>query len=297
MDEGRRNRWPGVSCESDAWPFSPDIAVFEARRAVGQLARTLGDGLDPPGLDRLDVDPVLRYIYAVDVLEATLARVREDLVAEARARGVAWAKIGCALGVGDTAAQKRFRDGLRDGRLEELTVEAMTCWIARQAATPHQLREEVATELAGVTPLERLEYLARNALGSLREIDDLLALAGSEPATALDVLRSACGRIERVARSVIADHEMWDAMADWAGRARTVDQTNYHASTAYLLHAMRLLVFALLHAPDAESGNVDQFRRFLAEIRRVYATVLLIFERFDVGSAVPSPEAADAGLG
>jgi hypothetical protein len=34
------------------------MAVFEARRAIGQLVRTFGDGVNPPGLEASDVDPV-----------------------------------------------------------------------------------------------------------------------------------------------------------------------------------------------------------------------------------------------
>lgn len=65
---------------------------------------------------------------------------------------------------------------------------------------------------------------------------------------------------------------------------------NYYAPTAYLLHVIRLLLFALLHAPEEGSADIDHFRWFLAEVKRVYATVLLFLGRPDVGAAVPSPE-------
>lgn len=57
-----------------------------------------------------------------------------------------------------------------------------------------------------------------------------------------------------------------------------------------LLHAMRLLLFALLHAPEEGSADIDHFRTFLAEAQRAYATVLLILERPDAGGAMPAPE-------
>lgn len=288
--DAEKPRWLGVPCESDAWPFSSDITVFEARRAVGQLARTIGDGLNPPGLEPSNVEPVLRYLRAADALEAALGEVRKDLVAEARARGLPWGKIGRALGVRDTAAQKRF-PAPTDRRLAQLKTEAMTCWMAQQAANPHKLQGQFASDLAGATPLERLEYLVRHALETMREVNELSALAESDPERALTALKKTCGRIERVTTSVIVDHVMWDAMADWTGRPETGDQTNYHASATYLLHAMRLLVFALLHAPDEESADVAHFLAFLSDVHRIYATVLLIFERPDVGSTVPSPEA------
>jgi hypothetical protein len=53
---------------------------------------------------------------------------------------------------------------------------------------------------------------------------------------------------------------------------------------------IRLLLFALLHAPEEGSADIDHFRWFLAEVKRVYATVLLFLGRPDVGAAVPSPE-------
>jgi hypothetical protein len=173
----------------------------------------------------------------------------------------------------------------------------MVSWMARQAVKPHQPPEEVANDLAGATPLERLAYLARHALQTMREVDELLALAESDPENALGVLKNTCRRIQRVLKAVAVDHAMWDAMAGWSGRPDTLDQTNYYAPTTYLLHAMRLLVFALLHAPDEASTDIDHFRAFLAVAKRVYATVLLILERPDVGSAVAAPDEDDAGAG
>lgn len=79
-------------------------------------------------------------------------------------------------------------------------------------------------------------------------------------------------------------------MAGWSGQPGTVDRVNYHAPTTYLLHAMRLLLFALLHAPEEGSADIDRFRAFLAEAQRAYATVLLILERPDAGGAIPAPE-------
>jgi hypothetical protein len=297
VDEWDSSHWKGTPCTSDAWPYSPDIAVFEARRAIGQLVRTFGDGLSTTGKMASDAAPVLGYIRAAHDLESIMGAVREDLVAEARARGLAWEMIGRALGVGKTAAHNRFGAGLPDERLEQLKVEAMVSWMARQAAKPHHPPEEVAHDLAGATPLERIEYMVRHALQTLSEVDELLASAESDPENALGVLKTACRRIERVLQTVAVDHAMWDAMASWSGRPDTLDQTNYYAPTTYQLYAMRLLVSALLHAPDEESADVHHFRAFLAEVARVYATVLLVFERPDVGSAVPAPGEDDADSG
>lgn len=295
VNERQSGQWLGIPCDSDAWPYSADIAVFEARRAVGQLVRTLGSGLNPPGLEAADVDPVLRHVRAVNVMETVLKDVQRDLIAEARAHGLAWAAIGRVFGVGGHAIQNRFGAGLSDGRLGQLKVEAMVAWMARQAATPHEVLDEIAVNLSGATPVERIEYLARHALGTMLEIDELLTLAESERENALPVLKVACRKIERVVKAVAADHAMWDAVAGWSGRSGTVDQANYHAPATYLLHAMRLLVSALLYAPEEKTANIDDCRTFLTEVKQAYATVLLLFERDDVGSAVPWDE--DRGTG
>jgi hypothetical protein len=110
VDERQSGQWLGLPCDSEAWPYSTDIAVFEARRAIGQLVRTLGSGLNPPGLENALADPVLRYVCAVTVLEAALKDVQRDLVAEARAHGLAWAAIGRVFGVGGHAGARQSRE-------------------------------------------------------------------------------------------------------------------------------------------------------------------------------------------
>lgn len=50
--------------------------------------------------------------------------VQADLVAELRSEGVSWTRIGEALGVGRTAAQKRYRHGLPQLRKDQLELEA-----------------------------------------------------------------------------------------------------------------------------------------------------------------------------
>ena len=283
--------WKGTTCASDAWPFSSDTTVFEARRAIGQLVRTLGRGMNPPGMEASDTDPVLRYIRAERDLEAIMSVIQKDLLAEARARGLTWEAIGRAMGVGRQGAQNAGRDGLPEERLEQLKIEAFVSVISSQGATPHESPREVVEVLDGATPLERLAFLAQHAMGTLDEIDVLLAAAEPDPENASAVLKKTCRRIERALKAVAVDYEMWDAMAySWPGRPATIDQANYHAPPTYLLHSMRLFLFALLHAPDEQSTDVADFHSFLIHVRRVYATVLLILQRPDAGSAIPAPD-------
>lgn len=291
LEEWQHPVWRATPCTSDAWPFSSDLVVFEARRAIGQLVRTYGEGLNPPDLERSEADPVLRYIRAARDLEAIMGVVRHDLVAEARARGLTWEAIGRSEGTGRRAAQKAHKAGLSDDRLNQLRDEAFVSWMARQAIKPHQPPEQVASDLDGATPLERLAYMFRQASQTLEEVDELLAAAESGPESALDVLERPCRRIERTMKALSVDHAMWEAMAGWSGwPGDGPDRANYYAPTTYLLHAMRLLLLALLHAPEEGSADINRFRAFLARVRRAYATVLLILQRSDVGDAVPAPE-------
>lgn len=55
--------------------------------------------------------------HAVEVVQA-------DVVAEARCQGISWTRIGTALGVGRTAAQKRYGRGVSREREDQLEREA-----------------------------------------------------------------------------------------------------------------------------------------------------------------------------
>lgn len=108
--------WTGTPCTSDAWPFSSDATVFEARRAIGQLVRTFGSGINPPGMEASDTDPALRYIRAAKDLEAIMSVVQKDLLAEARARGLTWEAIGRGRCRGHAPTRSRRRlDGTSAG--------------------------------------------------------------------------------------------------------------------------------------------------------------------------------------
>ena len=290
LEEWQSSDWRGTPCTSDAWPYSPDVALFEARRAIGQLVRTFGDGVNPSGLEPAEVDPVLSYIRAAHELEAIMHAVQKDLVAEARVRGLTWEVIGHSLGIRRAAAHRRFHRGLSKRRLDQLRNEAFVSWMARQAVRMPQPPEQVATDLDGATPLERLVYFIRQGYHVLDNVDALMALAESDSDSAMGVLEIECRRIERTLRTVALDRVMWEAMAGWSHQVGTADQVNFYAPTTYLLYVMRLLLWALLNAPEVGSADINQFRAFLVVVRQVYATALLIFERPDVGGSIPAPE-------
>ncbi|HEV2347930.1 MAG TPA: hypothetical protein VGS97_27835 [Actinocrinis sp.] len=282
--------WPGVPCDSDAWPYSSDVKVFEARRAVGQLAKTFGSGLNPPGLeDDGDADPALRYIYAVGLLEAALGEIRKDLVAEARTREVPWAQIGLSLNISKQGAYNRFGAGVSAARLGRLKDEAMTCWVSAEVAKPRAVPPHIAAGLDGATPGDRMNYLARQAIDIISDIRDRNLLVPDQPARedVLEAMKSAGRKIRRLGLLVTADHAMWKAATDSSRRPEDINQANYYTPATYLLHVMRLLILAWVSVPDDDCEDIDRYRAGLDTASRIYANVVLLLERDDVSSVVP----------
>jgi hypothetical protein len=90
-----------------AWPVSAEHWLEENFRAFLQVQREFEAS---PG----DPEAVLEGLEALSRLEQEyVPRAMRLLVSEARAHGVSWTVIGQALGVGRTAAQKRFGPELR----------------------------------------------------------------------------------------------------------------------------------------------------------------------------------------
>jgi hypothetical protein len=98
-----------VSCTSYSWIYlAQDASGFEARRALTHLARSREGGTGQDSSD--DVNDVLRYIRAANELHGAAETALRDVVAEARRRGVPWAKIAEELDRGVSATQGRFGD-------------------------------------------------------------------------------------------------------------------------------------------------------------------------------------------
>src|SRR6202011_4099818 len=117
MEKAEESTWPGIPCESDAWPFTSDYPLFEARRAVGQMVRSQNALAWLTDDDFNTDDLILDYLKCAHDLSEAVKELTQDLVAEARSRGKTWAKIGSSLrGMKATAAQKRFGADLDLGR-------------------------------------------------------------------------------------------------------------------------------------------------------------------------------------
>lgn len=91
--------WPWVSCDDPAWTLTPwpacndeDLAEAATRVAIDLLRMTEG----------------ITTLQAAALVEDAVRRVVADVVAESRTRRLSWGRIAQQLGVGRTAAQKRF---------------------------------------------------------------------------------------------------------------------------------------------------------------------------------------------
>lgn len=124
-----------ISCTSYYWIYTAtDVAGFEARRALSHLARGRNAGSvefssDSPG-------DTLAYVRAGRDLINNAAVALRDVVYDARRRGVTWATIAAELGIGETAAQKRFGrlPGPEDsGDLEKLDLGINAVILSNQA--------------------------------------------------------------------------------------------------------------------------------------------------------------------
>jgi hypothetical protein len=181
-------RWPGVPCESDGWPFATDIELFEVRRAIGQLVRTVTTMpklADPKKFQT--TNPVLLYLSAAHFLSQQVQDVIGDLVSEARARGSSWAEIGEALEVGDTAVQKRYGKRLSMERYLQLEYEAHVVYLMAKTAAgdAEEEQETLPEELEGSTPGDRIEYafeIIRGTLSAHETLEEKLSQDELDPA-------------------------------------------------------------------------------------------------------------------
>jgi hypothetical protein len=104
--------WPWVSYEDRAWIDEPwevaddsDIAEAGVRLVVRMLMSVLGSH---------------SALEAASLVEKAAGDVLADVVAEARTQTYSWGRLGEALGVTRTAAQKRFGKGTTDQRAAAL---------------------------------------------------------------------------------------------------------------------------------------------------------------------------------
>ena len=112
-------------------------------------------------LEDLQVDlPEERLLRLAHKLRHAVDTVQADLVAEARVRGIPWTRIGDALEVGRTAAQKRYGRGLPLERRDQLEREtrAVLEW-ARDISEGERYEEWWGEETADYHVQDAREFL------------------------------------------------------------------------------------------------------------------------------------------
>jgi hypothetical protein len=288
-------RWPGVPCESDAWPFAIDISVFETRRAIGQLVRTASSipKLADPEKFRT-ANPALMYLAAAHSLSQQMDNVMADLVSEARARGSSWVAIGEALEVRDTAVQKRYGKGITPERYLQLAEEAFVIeYMVRSASgAPDEGIDEYLEELAGTTPAERVQYAFEIIRGALSEFDAAQDELKKDEPDATAVLRRLFNVHEKNAllvTTLLVDPEQWRAVAEWAGHADSPDAANYHSPAAYIYLVMRqawLVAFWTAFSLREDGSDFEQVMKQFTKANNVTTQMTYILMRDDVNSAL-----------
>jgi hypothetical protein len=296
MTTPEHNQRQPISCESDAWPYSADLEVFEARRAVGQLFRTITSLITP------QTTGVLGYIVAADAISDALHDVvLPELVAQARAEGIPWAAIGKTYGVGEKAAQKRFRRGIDPDHYDQAREEGEVVALTNGFATtdPRSSDDTVWTEavgdLEGTTPAERMKYafgLMRGAYISFTDAEHELKAEDREPdnAKVADLLNTGQKKLSLAAETVLIDPEQWAAVIEWSGQPGTVDASHYYAPATYMFYGLRQLMLASNYSVRADRMadiDINKSLQLVMTANEILQHAMMILARADIRSVLP----------
>jgi hypothetical protein len=301
MDFGQRNPHRSPSCESDAWPFCADPVLFEARRSVGQAVRTTLDFL--PG-DAV-ASGVLKYIAVAKAIEGELHdTVLPELVAEARASGVSWSAIGKTLGIGDTAAQKRFGSNPTPDRGDLPPMEREVVNLTNELLTgfPYDSPDGIALmeDLGETTPQERMRYaieLIRGARNSYIAAEEELAVPPGErdEGKFQSALFAAHQKMTTLTTTIIAAPDQWEAVPSWAEQPEIPDASHYNSPVMYIFYAMRLVMLSYNYHSMALNPRIDfgEKVRIFRMARDVLEQSMMILMRKDVSSVIYKVIAVD----
>lgn len=286
--------WPGVPCDADGWPYSTDIAVFEARRAVGQYARshvalTRGSSTDPIGV----------YLMGTKALAEAIDTVRADLVAEARARGLTWSEIGKFLdGVSGNAVQNRFGDGLTSDRGVQLQEEAEIVSTTNDTATT-PVTEPTITDMLDGTPEERFAYvyhLIDGAKAACRRVEEQLRAMPPDLDAIPHYINAVYKKLQILGVVMMGDQAQWSAVDEWTGKPDGADHSHYYSAATYLYLAMRQMVHCchyFVWMLNREHPDFEAAMDYFVHTTRLLDTVILLLNRGDVQSILPPREERD----
>lgn len=294
MNSGQGNSHRSQSCESDAWPFCADPVLFEAKRSVGQAVRTVLDFL--PG-DAV-ASGVLKYIALAKAIEGKLHdTVLPELVAEARESGVSWSAIGKTLGIGDTAAQKRFGNDSTPDRGDLPPMERRVVNLTNEllAAFPYDSQDGIALmeELGETTPQERMKYaieLMRGARKSyLAAEDELAVLPGERDEEKFhEAIFAAHQKLMTLQMTIIASPDQWEAVPGWAEQPESPDASHYNSPVMYIFYAMRLVMLSGNYHSMALNPGLDfgERVRLFRMARDILEQSMRVMMRKDVSSVI-----------
>lgn len=281
MTASHENHWPGLGCTHPFWAYSPDPAVFEARRAVAQLSRSR---LLANDVADINSRTVLDYIAAAHSLAASLNEVLQDLASQARVENYTWKQIGeAAGGVGLTAAEKRFglagRPHGQPGPQPRSAAEASAA-AARLAAEAKpgersaHLADLAAERLLGLTALQMIEsqspsdqeesvaerwaYVYRiigTSTKQLLQVETEIAAHGLTQ----DLLVT-WSKIQRnvftIMEKLICDPAAWRQFASWGQRAVDIEPGFLHDPITY----SQLFLYCFLQVNWAIEASMTQLR-------------------------------------
>jgi hypothetical protein len=295
-EDGQDAKIIRVVCESDAWPFAADVGLFEARRAIGQLARTTPWKHSPRHLS-----PPIVYLRLAKYVSDTIREVTKDLVAEARARGTSWADIGGVFDIGATGAQRRFGKGIDPSRLQAMASEKAVIRQSNEAiASSFRGYEDVIAEamedLDGTTPAERFSYALSLILGIDATFTDVEAeLERDQPDSSrlTDHLFVLKNKIITLHQTLLVDPAQWDAVVTWSDQTRDPDAANYHAPAAYWYFVLRQIWLAMFPIIGALGPDMEFHERIelLMKARPIIRQIMMVLSREDI--RFPQPDSSE----
>ncbi|WP_327428373.1 hypothetical protein [Streptomyces sp. NBC_01236] len=294
MDEGDIP-WKGVPSASDAWPFALDIAKFEARRAVGQMARNLLGiyGHYAATHETPPANITLLYARAAKYHSEMTNQVLKELVAEARAGGASWSEIGAALDVGATAAQKRFGKGLTGDEVTQLQKEAFVVLHSEYMEfTRDEETEYLLESVDGATPAERVFY----AFARIKQAHEQFEALSEEIDSNVDAHLIAGTLIKirdimfSLLSALLADPEQWEAVSSWSAAPVTAAESNYFTPAAYLYWSMQQVILANDYIIEALAESKTDFGatlRLYLEAKQVIDQIMFVMMRDDIHAILP----------
>jgi hypothetical protein len=135
--------WRWLSYNEPCWVWPVDEIggdYFDDEQALDQAIFTVA--VRQCLLDLQTFLPERLLLGLVNQLRHTVELVQADIVAEARSKRISWTRMGVQLGVGRTAAQKRYGHGLSHERRRQLELETKAAMKWAREVVAEAIEEE-----------------------------------------------------------------------------------------------------------------------------------------------------------